>query len=179
MEIKGVASGISLATYGIIPEALVRLVLVLIAVGLESGNDLSMLKTGIPVALIKSDREWYCTWEGIGSPREDYRPQAARLGVAYWRYSDYLYLYCILALNSDDVAENVYKRIGDVIQANVRKVTENGTLQLSKAVVDFQLKVTGTVKPLMLTLPIAANYDGNPKDNTAWTEFSKTITRGY
>lgn len=161
---------ISAATYGIVPEPLVRIVLILIEVALETARDICYLKEGLPVKLIKgkADKNW-----GMYKVVE-------KQGI-YFSYQDYLYVFTILAFNSQDKEACMYARIGDVIQANMRHIIGSGgsSYRLVKSVVYFQFQATLRVKPLMLALPIANGYENNPKDSTDWCTFTYKIIRGY
>lgn len=162
--------GIAIATGGIVPEPLARIVLILIEVALETAWDICYLQEGLPVKLIKgkADKNW-----GMNKVVED--------NGIYFSYQDYLYVFTILAFNSKDKEACMYARIGDVIQANMRHIigSAGSSYRLEKSVVYFQFQATLRVKPLMLALPIANGYENNPKDSTDWCTFTYKIIRGY
>lgn len=54
--ITSISSGISAATSGIIPEPLVRVVMILALIGIESNNDVKLLLEGVPVKLLKTGK---------------------------------------------------------------------------------------------------------------------------
>lgn len=179
------AIGVSGATAGIVPEPLARGVLILAEATLETVRDMNYLKAGLPVKLIKgrADENW-----------GDSRTTNPKNGL-YLQYSDYLYIMTLIGMiNDGDTAEAICLRVGDVIQANMRKVLPNNGLvvkegseesdgstgyQLSKSIVYFKFNADLRVKPLMLELPFALQYDNNPKDSTGWCTFHTSIIRGY
>ena len=174
-----ISNGISVATSGIIPEPLVRMVLILILVGMVSLNDVSLLLSGIPVQFLKigNDSEWVYS--------EDYfngnTTSAARNNNAVrFYYSDYMLLLLFLQLKDTAKSNDVYKRIGDVIQANMSQlITDNKEYQLSKAITQYKIDYTLTVKPLVLNLGIYNGYDNNPAGLTGWRTFSGMLVNGY
>lgn len=183
--IHTLAKGVSGATAGIVPEPLARGVLILAEATLETVRDMNYLKAGLPVKLLKgrADENW-------GNSRTT-NPENG----LYLQYSDYLYIMTLVGMiNDGDTAEAICLRVGDVIQANMRKVLPNNGLvvkegseesdgstgyQLSKSIVYFKFNADLRVKPLMLELPFALQYDNNPKDSTGWCTFHTSIIRGY
>lgn len=174
-----ISNGISVATSGIIPEPLVRMVLILILVGMESLNDVSLLLSGIPVQFLKigNDSEWvysgdYFNGNTTSAARDD--------NAVRFYYSDYMLLLLFLQLKDTAKSNDVYKRIGDVIQANMSQlITDNKEYQLSKAITQYKIDYTLTVKPLVLNLGIYNGYDNNPAGLTGWRTFSGMLVNGY
>lgn len=175
----GISSGISAATCGIIPEPLVRMVLILILVGMESLNDVSLLLAGIPVQFLKigNDSEWVYSGDYFNgnTTSATHNDNAIR-----FYYSDYMLLLLFLQLKDTDKSNDVYKRIGDVIQANMSQlITDNKEYQLSKAITQYKMNYTLTVKPLVLNLGIYNGYENNPAALTDWRTFSGVLVNGY
>ncbi|MDR0446825.1 MAG: DUF5702 domain-containing protein, partial [Oscillospiraceae bacterium] len=54
MTIETVSSAISTATGGVVPQPLIKAILVLVIIAFESANDIKMLKAGLPVKFIKT-----------------------------------------------------------------------------------------------------------------------------
>lgn len=174
-----ISATISGATSGIIPEPLVRMVLVLILIGMESLNDVSLLLAGIPVQFLKigNDSEWvysgdYFKGNTTSATRND--------NAIRFYYSDYMLLLLFLQLKDTDKSNDVYKRIGDVIQANMSQlITDNKEYQLSKAITQYKMNYTLTVKPLVLNLGVYNEYKNNPAALTEWRTFSGVLVNGY
>ncbi|MFR2364307.1 MAG: DUF5702 domain-containing protein [Eubacterium sp.] len=138
---------ISSATYGVIPEPLVKLAICLMLNVVETGNDLIILRSGEGVPLIKKSNGVNVEYPGIIKNKKvsknDFKP----------RYSDYMSLFLFLKLAS--TSENdVYKRIADVIQMNMSKVAKKKNFQLKKSVVYYQIKANISIPPLLLDLQI-------------------------
>ena len=93
-------------------------------------------------------------------------------------YSDYLMVFVYLGLKSDS-AEDMYQRMAEVIQANIRKLSGDNTYSMKKAQVYFKLEATVRVKPLMITLPIFNDYDNNMDTKTDWCTYKISTVRGY
>ena len=87
-----------------------------------------------------------------------------------------MFLYLGFESNS---ASEMYRRIGDLIQANMRKYTGKNSYMLKNSKSYFELNATIRVKPLMLTLPMSQDYSNNPKDKSDWCTFEISEMRGY
>ncbi len=193
--ISNVANSISAATSGIIPAPLMKVVMILALVGAESWNDVQLLTQGIPVRLYKSgsnatEAEWVVSLDrkfsdilseygGGATDTQDGQPDKS--GRMF--YSDYLtlLLYVQLSSSNETKVNAVYKRIGDVIQANMaEKIYENSDYQLSKCITQFSLSYSAVVKPLVFQLGI---YNGYHVDalisDEKWRTISGTMARGY
>lgn len=138
---------ISSATSGVIPAALIKLAICLMYNVVETANDLMILRAGDGVPLIKKTNGVNVEYLGIIKNKKvsknDFKP----------RYSEYLSLFLFLKLVS--TSENdVYKRIADVVQMNMVKVTKLNNFQLKKSVVYYQIKSNISISPLLLKLEI-------------------------
>lgn len=176
---RAISKAVSSATMGIIPEPLVKTVLILIEVGIETALDMEYLKAGMPVKFIKEkeDKNW-------GFSREIETEMNAKKGKLepkglYIQYSDYLYVFMLSGLLKTDCLEGIYERIGDVIQANMREVTKEDSYSLSKSITHFKFSATLRVSPLMVTLPIFNNYETGMDSATDWCTYGITTIRGY
>lgn len=163
------------ATSGVIPEMVTKSVLIALLAVAETGMDLDRLSNGLPVEVYKSDeQQWRISMEDWQTNPN----KAERTNSSGLFYSDYLYMFLYLGFESQSASE-MYLRIGDLIQANMRKRTGKNEYVLKNARTYFTLEATVRVKPLMLTLPYALPYSNNPKDKTDWCTFTIKETRGY
>ncbi len=196
--IKGIAAGVSSATSGIIPEPLVRVVMILALVGIESNNDVKLLLEGVPVKLLKTgnnatEAEWVYSVDNFFSgdmstygvtsgsnPEQNQKVDAFRM-----QYSDYLTLLLYFQLSSsDDTKVNaVYKRIGDVIQSNMaEKVYKDSSdkFKLSNCITQFSLNYSAVVKPLVFNLGIYNGYGVEALlSDKKWRTIQGNMVRGY
>lgn len=182
--ITTIAAMIQGATGGIVPMALTKVVLIPILTIFETSKDLDRLEAGFPVELYKTTyKEWWVSvpnLDSVGSftssmssgafsgPNQDN-------GIFY---SDYLMVFVYLGLKSGS-AEDMYQRMAEVIQANIRKLSGDNTYSMKKAQVYFKLEATIRVKPLMITLPIFNDYDNNMDTKTDWCTYKISTVRGY
>ncbi|MDR0852966.1 MAG: DUF5702 domain-containing protein, partial [Clostridiales Family XIII bacterium] len=95
-------------------------------------------------------------------------------GKLYLFYSDYLYIFMLMGFNGGR-AENMYERMGDLMQANIRHMGGR-SFTMSKATVYYKLECEVTVPPLMLALPISTEYTSS--GFKGWT-FKEKMIRGY
>lgn len=146
--VRVAAHGISLATYGVIPESLVKIAICLMLNVGETVEDIIVLRSGEGVKLVKSKDEVSIQFpskkkKNTSSSKNDFKP----------RYSDYISLFLFLKLASSSENE-IYKRIADVVQVNMAKITKKKSFVLEKAVVYYQIKSDISILPLMLNLQI-------------------------
>ncbi|MDR2421588.1 MAG: DUF5702 domain-containing protein, partial [Oscillospiraceae bacterium] len=129
VTIKGISAAISGLTGGIIPEPLIRTMLILFVIAAESAYDIQMLKAGFPVKFIKAkdvdgriDEEWVIQLDRLGAESLDggIRESAdAPLKGFHVTYGEYLYIFLLLGFGNDGFAPQMYTRLGNVIQANM------------------------------------------------------------
>jgi len=93
-------------------------------------------------------------------------------------YSDYLTAFVYLGLKSS-AAESMYQRMAEVIQANLRGLTNDTSYSMKNARVYFKLEAQLRVKPLMIALPYFGEYDNNLETKTDWCTYNISTTRGY
>lgn len=188
---KIIAEAVAAATYGIIPAPLVKIAICLGATAIEAATDLVYLKAGMKVKLIKSSDEISTkfpeiTEEDVASvefAKEDSVPaDDSKDDILSFQYSDYLTLFLMLGLMSDNNADKIYLRIADVVQTNMGKITNklegDNQYLLSNAQVYFRISVDVKVKPLMLGLPINTSH-GEIIDISSWNTFKVSLTGGY
>lgn len=183
--INGIAASVAGLTAGIIPAALTKVILLPILTIFETCKDLDRLEAGFPVEIYKKADDW---WYSFESDKELTKVSEFMSNLSGDRanpdkglqYSDYLTLFVYLGLQSEDAtSEKMYLRMGDVIQANMRKATNKSDYNLSNTQVYFQLKTKLRVDPLMLTLPYYSDYVEDPTLKDDWCTFEIEAIRGY
>ncbi len=186
LAIAGIAYGIWIATGGIIPEALTKVVLIPILTIFETSTDLDRLEAGFPVELYKSSHDqWWMSVPDLDSVAS-FTSELSNGGGSLSKknqdtglfYSDYLTVFVYLGLKSS-CAESMYQRLSEVIQANMRKLTGVDTYSMAKARLYFKLNATIRVKPLMITIPYFNGYDNNMDTKTDWCTYKISTVRGY
>lgn len=177
--INALANLICGASSGIIPTPVVKIACILLITGLETGKDIDKIKAGFPVELYKLEHtQWETGFLSDGDvPNIEYKESSE--GIFY---SDYIYLFLCMGFNGKKGSE-MYLRVGDLIQANMRQ-TQGNNYSLKKSRVYFQLNAKVRVDPLMLELPMVSSYtqgigatESIAKDD--WCTFNIKITRGY
>lgn len=190
MALELIGKTISLATHGIIPKELTKVILIPILTVFETANDLERLEAGFPVELYKktSAQWWIKVPEGEGGKVESVggflnilsnpiEPKNTDEGIFY---SDYLTLFVYLGLKGSS-AEAMYQRMAEVIQANMRKLSGESSYSMEKARLYFRLNSTIRVRPLMITLPFFKfdEYQNNMDTKTDWCTYELSTIRGY
>ena len=101
-------------------------------------------------------------------------------------YSDYMLLFLIMNTmqNKADKENDMYLRIAEIIQTNMRQhegIDESYSLR--KAQVYFRLRATIRVRPLMIALPIVKSYEGadvgSLEQYSDWCTYTINTVRGY
>lgn len=168
------ANSIASVTQGIIPAPLTKSVLILLLTAFETGIDLNRLQNGLPVEIYKKEADWRLTLDGWSTKDSD----SNKDNTSGLFYSDYLYIFLYLGFTGNSASE-MYLRVGDLIQANMRVATGSSTYKLKNARSYFQLNAKIRVHPLMLTLPYSIEEPNNPKDKEDWCTFDISQIRGY
>lgn len=173
------AKSVNIATHGIIPAGLVKVVICLGLTALESARDLKTLRCGIPVIFIKkNDKDLFCEnwWFDAGNnPKETDKTSAVT-----FTYSDYMKLLLFLKLLGSE-SYNIYGRLSDVIQTNMSKcVFKDDNYSFSKSQVYYTITANVKVKPLMLDTSYVKSFMGDaPNRMDNWNTISYSTTRGY
>lgn len=95
-----------------------------------------------------------------------------------FQYSDYLRLFMLIGLYTNE--EGVLLRTADVIQVNMaQKLTDNKDYLLSNSAAYVKIDATVVVKPTLIGLPLFADVEHNPKDNTNWYTINYSDIKGY
>ena len=155
-----------------LPVELIKTIVITALSLMESSKDLDKLEAGSPVELFKtSHKKWHYSF-GEEITQADKDPDGGL------KYSDYLMLFVLLGFQGKN-AETMYERIGDLIQANLIKITGRDSYSLNNSFVYFKVTARIRVKPLMLSLPISGRYSENPKSQAGWRTFEYKAIRGY
>ncbi len=190
------ATGISAATYGVIPAALVKLAVILALTIMETGCDILYLKAGIPVLLVKGKGDLFVDFsmDGIEEKIDDNISDVAKSGKKSgndgfkglkikFQYSDYLKVFLFLKLFNESSSYGIYARTADVVQANMRyQIVKDDGYSLEKSIAYFKLESNVRVKPLMLDLPLVRNETDNRVDvlkELDWCKIKYEGIRGY
>lgn len=183
--INSIATAIAAATAGVIPAALTKVILLPILTIFETCKDLDRLEAGFPVEIYKSADDWWYSFQSdtkmtkVSEFMSNLGGDRTNPGKGL-QYSDYLTLFVYLGLQSEDTtSEKMYLRMGDVIQANMRKATNSSEYSLTKTQVYFKIETKLRVDPLMLTLPYYTDYVDDPTLKDDWCTFSVETIRGY
>ena len=187
-----VANSIQAVTQGIIPAALVKVVLIALITALETCKDLDRLEAGFPVELYKKDyTKWWCALPSVSSVSSDDFDGAMgsfdsgsvgdkKAGNEGIYYSDYLTVFVYTGLGNNGVATDMLKRMAEVMQTNMKKqegVPEDYSLTKSK--VYFKLDAKMRVKPIMVSLPYFSGYDNDMNNSDDWCTYDISMVRGY
>ena len=179
--VAGAATGISAATCGVVSPALVKLAIILALVVAETVYDISCLKAGMPVVIMKTDKTWQMKLSQIFSDLPD-SPHAGSSASDQkelsLRYSDYLKIFLMVSMTLGN-ENKIYTRLADVIQCNMAQITGKDDYSMSKCKTWFTVSSRVYVKPLMLDLPWTKDAEGNPKDDTSWYTLSYNRSGGY
>ncbi len=184
-KIVALATTISAATYGVIPESLIRIAIILGLVVAESANDLLMLKAGMPVALLKSDSTWEMSMQAVFNDADLNGASGVNANhetldnFNELQYSDYIKIFLLVKMIGDSGENKVYLRLADVIQCNMAHITENNNYSMTKCKTWVTVSSKVRVNPLMLDLPWTRDAQGNPKDDTRWYTLTYQRSNGY
>lgn len=169
-----IADGIS-ASFPVIPAFLVKTVLILGLTALETAVDLSYLKLGMKVPIIKSKDELVININLDGSTKKGSSKNTAK-GI---QYSDYLSIFLFADLVNSNTHNQILTRTSSVIGKNISVAKNLDTdFEMSKAVTYFELKTKVKVDPLLLKLSLMTD-SMNQVDDINWFSWDFDIIRGY
>lgn len=95
-----------------------------------------------------------------------------------FQYSDYLRLFLLIGLYTNE--QGIILRTADVIQVNMaQKLTDNTGYVLKDSAVYVKIDATIVVKPTLIGLPLFADLEYNPKDNSNWYTINYSDIKGY
>ncbi len=173
------ATAISSATSGIVPAILIKVIIIGLLTLAETDHDLDILQAGLSVPIYKADEDWcYSFPKGDSFSFKDNKNEDKGLDKFGLYYSDYMYLFLLMGFQGDTKSA-MCKRIGDVIQVNMRIASAKKNYSLKKSIVYFNLTASVKVKPLMLDLSYAEDYANNPKNDETLFTIKVNETRGY
>lgn len=193
-KIEAVAAAVSGISGGVIPPQVIKAIMLPIMAAIESCTDINRLSAGFPVEIYKKKEDWWLLGklsggslvEFVGSLTSDFKegednlkPKNKDEGIFY---SDYITIFLYLGLSGGgNLEEDMYKRMAEVIQTNLRKQNGDDSYSLSKALVYFQLDASIKVKPLMIRLPFfnSPEYENDLETNTDWCTYPLQTIRGY
>lgn len=177
-ELEILAEGVQGATCGIVPAALVKFVAIIGLTAGESVLDLTYLRAGLPVKLVKAKDDLAVKFsaEAIADPKTDDTVSDRTVDVFF--YSDYLKLFLFLGLSAGD-EYGIYARTMDVIQANMRHIEKgNPGFLASKSYVYYKAEGVVRVEPLMMDLTLVNNA-GYSLENGSWNTITYSQYKGY
>ena len=175
---------------GVVPAAIVKVVLIALITAFETCNDSNRLEAGFPVEIYKvKATDWQISFEfggsgdGISGVQDTFTEKIGNFtnscenGITY---SDYLCLFILCGMQDNKLAESMTLRCGDLIQTNMGKVTGSDSYKLENSKTYFTFESTLRVDPLLITLPIFSGYN-NAYDSTStdWCTYKVKKTRGY
>ena len=179
-------------TCGVVPEAIVKVVLIALITAFETCNDSNRLESGFPVEIYKvKATDWQISLEfgggdGASSVGDMQTTLTEKIGNFTnscengITYSDYLCLFILCGMQDKKLAESMTLRCGDLIQTNMRKVTGSDSYKLENSKTYFTFESTLRVDPLLITLPIFSDYnDEYDSTSTDWCTYKVKKTRGY
>lgn len=179
-----IATAISGLTYGIVPVAAVKVVLLLMYTAAETAVDNLRLAYGFPVELYKvKDSDWTINLSKTNSYGSFVELLTGGLvnnknnkGIFY---SDYIAIFLYLGVqNGGSLQAAMLQRTGELIQSNLRqKGLED--FSMAKSRVYFKLTSELRVRPLMADLPLFEGEAGDLEKKDGWCTFSVDLTRGY
>lgn len=185
--INVIADSIAGLTAGIVPAPLTKCILIGVLSTVETAHDVARLKAGIPVAVYKvDDKNWWVkltsdNFDSIFSGEGLEEPDDTACGIYY---SEYLYLFLMMAANDSHLYKEMLFRTGDLIEANMRLGAGKSGFDLDKSICYFTISGTLEVKPLLITLPIVYNTVESDsynqvRESTNWCTYEISLTRGY
>lgn len=184
-----VADGLSALFGFIVPPTAFKVLLIPILAAVETCNDNARLFAGMPVELYKADTDdWWYSLE----MSDDAEGMAGFFdlltGKAFkeknqdqgFFYSDYLTLFVYCSLTNSETEKATYTRLGNLIAANMKKITNYDKYSLSNTQMYFRLTADFRVDPLMVTIPYYLDeYDNKMATTTDWCSYKVNVVRGY
>ncbi len=187
--INAIAAALSAATLGIIPTAVIKVVMLTLLTVCETAIDQARLRAGFPVEIYKAAEDWVLSihTSSGSSISGQFNSVKSQLGGGGngdnkekgIQYSDYLMLFVMLGLNDSKISAAMCQRMAEVIQANMGRVTSNKGYAMSNAKVYFQLEAQIKTEPLLITLPIFDGYNQGMGTSTGWRTYKVKMIRGY
>lgn len=171
--VKAVALALELLAH--IPQGVTKTLICLAITAAEAGVDISYLRCGIPVNLIKKEKDLICNYEKLFSSGSDNKVLAD--DSFKLQYSDYLKIFMFIKLIGSG-ENDLYLRTADVVQANLSQVTKNFDYTLSKSIVYYTFNAKVVMEPMWTRL-LALDNMGDLTSEKGWRTIDITMTRGY
>ncbi len=166
----------SLQAFAYIPIPLTKTIACLAITAAEAGIDISYLRLGLPVMLVKIEKDdIVCNYRSVFMGEDENSPDIT--DKITLQYSDYLKIFVYIKLLGG--GENlIYTRIADVIQANMTLASGNAQYSLSKAQVYYDFEAKVVVAPMWSRM-LAIDNLGDLSTTKNWRSANIKITRGY
>lgn len=172
MIVKAVATVLELWAH--IPSKLTITMICLAITAAEAAMDLSYIRWGIPVLLIKTGDDLICSYKKLFSEGADNTVEDN--GGIKLQYTDYIMIFMFIKLIGAE-ENNLYLRMGDVIQANM-SLYGNSKFALSKAHTYYTLSATVKVAPMWSRI-LSVSEMGDMTASDSWRTINIKLTRGY
>ena len=188
-----VAKTVSVATGKVVPKIAIKAVLIALISVFETANDMNRLEAGFMVELYKSEAKLWQVSLDFGEKTEIGEKSISGMLNSIQtkfgsftnscenglRYSDYLCIFMVCGMQSN-IGESMTLRCADVIQANMRKITQDDGYKLENSKTYFELDSKLKVDPLLITLPLYSDYtDLYDSSSTDWCTYNIKTIRGY
>lgn len=188
-----VAKTISGVTGGVVPAVAIKAVLIALITVFETANDMNRLEAGFMVELYKNEAKLWQVSLDFGEKTEIGEKSISGMLNSIQtkfgnytnscenglRYSDYLCIFMVCGMQSN-IGESMTLRCADVIQANMRKITQDDGYKLENSKTYFELDSKLKVDPLLITLPLYSDYtDLYDSSSTDWCTYNIKTIRGY
>lgn len=182
------AAIISGLTQGIIPEPLIKTLIILALIAFESAYDILLLQQGLPVLFVKSKDKLYLDPNLVNKDSgriegaddvlvETKEEEDDKEGLNQFFYSDYITLFLFISLSTNE--EKTYSRIADVIQVNMAKNTGNDGYRLSKSQVYYKIDAKVEMPAFMMKLPINQDASVWEQMQSSKYQIQYSDIRGY
>lgn len=177
-----------------IPAALVKTVVILALTALEATSDLTELKQGMKVMLVKPKNKLKYVFSadcleklvndqveaksGGGTPASELK------GINYMQYSDYLSIFLFIDLFTSSDDNVIMNRIGEVIGRNIGVAkgysnTGDEVFKMDEAHTYYCFTAKIKIDPLILSLPLLSDERFNKSSSVSWWKWDYSIIRGY
>lgn len=113
----------------------------------------------------------------LGNTKNAVGDGTATASLLSFKYSDYMRLFLMIGLLANENATLL--RTADVIQCNMQQQRKDDSYRLKKAVTYVETSATVQVKPLLLPLPLFADVEANPKNDSNWYTIKYKGIKGY
>lgn len=152
-----------------VPPVLIAVAMLIAQTATATVDDMKILKAGKPVNIIHEPKEIRKVSGNVIDGGK------VELSKAFF-YSDYLSLFLLIKISVPKTQNDIYLRMGDVIQANMQQNYDSGFL-LKNSVTYFRANGTMKVDAMMLDLPLVTGYFKKDKNGLGTIKYE--AIRGY